>query len=287
MAYDPDMHALATRYPDAVLALLGWTARGSYVAEAIDVKRSEHRIDLVFLPGDPRDPTIYVEWQMYPAEDVERGLLAEVTEHCYQTGRFEPVEVAIVYPDRPTRDRALAADVGHERRRVIAFAPRRVVLAEVAPEALLSAGGAALVALPLVGPEERVRGRAREWLDLACAAAQDREGAEQTKDLFLKLLAWRLGTMILEELEGLEGVMEETATGRALLARGRAEGEARGEARGRAEECRRAIALVVASRFGAAPGWLAERLAGEDDLARLEELLRAAATAEDVSALRG
>ncbi|MCO5164970.1 MAG: Rpn family recombination-promoting nuclease/putative transposase [Planctomycetes bacterium] len=290
MAYDPDMHELATRYPDAVLALLGCRARGAYVVEAIDVKRSEHRIDLVFLPGDARDPTIYVEWQMYASEEAERGLLAEVVEHCDQTGRFEPVDVAIVYPDRATRDRALPADVGHAGRRAVSFTPLRVVLTEVEPELLLAAGGPALVALPLVGPEEQVRWHAREWLALACAQADDREGAARAKDLFLKLLAWRLGTISIEELEGLEGVMEETATGQALLRRGEERGEARGraegEAKGRAEECRRAIALVISTRFGAVPDWLSERLAGEVDLARLEDLLRAAVVAEQVTALR-
>ncbi|MBX3469133.1 MAG: hypothetical protein KF878_19855 [Planctomycetes bacterium] len=186
--------------------------------------------------------------------------------------------MAIVYPDRATRDRALPADVGHAGRRAVSFTPLRVVLTEVEPELLLAAGGPALVALPLVGPEEQVRGHAREWLALACAQADDREGAARAKDLFLKLLAWRLGTISIEELEGLEGVMEETATGQALLRRG--------EERGRAEECRRAIALVISTRFGAVPDWLSERLAGEVDLARLEDLLRAAAVAEQVTALR-
>lgn len=71
--------------------------------------------------------------------------------------------------------------------------------------------------------------------------------------------------------------MEETATGQALLAKGEARGKALGEATGRLTECRRAILLVVTSRFGAAPDWLAERLEAESDLARLEDLLRAAA----------
>lgn len=148
------------------------------------------------------------------------------------------------------------------------------MLTDVTPEALFAAGGRALLALPLVGSEERVRQEARDWLERACEQAPDRQGVEDARDLFLKLLAWRLGTIFVEELKGLEGVMEETATGQALLRRGQA------------RECRRAIALVVASRFGAVPEWLPERLEAEADLERLEALLKAAAVVERVDDLQ-
>ncbi len=72
--------------------------------------------------------------------------------------------------------------------------------------------------------------------------------------------------------------MEETATGQALLRRG--------EERGRAEECRRAIALVVAGRFGVVPDWLPARLEAETDLERLEALLKAAVVVERVTDLQ-
>ncbi|MCO5171277.1 MAG: DUF2887 domain-containing protein [Planctomycetes bacterium] len=286
MAYDHDMHELATRYPEAVLALLGCTARSGYTVEGIAVKRSERRIDLVFQPCDPLDPTIYVEWQMHAAADIERRMLAEVATHCLQTGRFEPVDIAIVYPAPQAREAALPADVGHAQRRAIAFEPRRVILTQVPPEALLAAGGPALVALPLVGPEERVREEAHAWLVRARAEAGDPQAVGDVQDTFLKLLAWRLGKMVVEELKGLEGVMEETATGQALLKRGEERGAARGRVEGRADECRRAITLVVTARFGVVPEWLPAQLEAEADLVRLEELLRAAAVAQDPADLR-
>ncbi len=59
--------------------------------------------------------------------------------------------------------------------------------------------------------------------------------------------------------------MRDTATGRALLAEGRAEG--------RAEERRRTILLVLELRLGTVPAWVAQRLQTESKLDRLEALL--------------
>lgn len=159
------------------------------------------------------------------------------------------------------------------------------MLPDLDPALLLEAGGPALVALPLVGPEERVRANARGWLQAVRAQATDEQTRQHATDLFTRFLAWRLDTMDVKDLlaTGEEDVMKETATGRALLAEGRAEGEARGETRGR----RRMILLVLETRLGAVPSWVSERLEKEHDLGRLEQLMKAAMHVESEADLGG
>lgn len=294
MAYDEDVHELATRFPIGVLSLVGVRPRGSYRVEAVEVK-ARRRLDLVFTPEDPRDPRVYLEWQGWRDPELERRMLEELVIHCVRTGTFAPVVAAIVYTAPETRAAALPADIGHPGGDVVRFTPVRVVLPEIAPEALLAAGGAALVALPLVGPEERVRADAHAWFQTVRSQAPTASERASATDLFVRLLSWRLGTMDVKQLlTGEEDAMKETATGRALLAEGRAEGHAKGftegREKGRAEERRRTVLLVLELRLGAVPGWVGPRLEQEHDLERLEALLEGArqVTSEaDVRALLG
>lgn len=290
MAYDDDVHELATRFPEGVLALLGLRPRGKYRVEALEVK-ARRRPDLVFTPERPDEPRVYVEWQAYVDPAIERRLLEEVVIHCVQTDTFAPVVAAIVYTAPQHRAAALSADIGGSTGDVVCFTPLRVVLPELRPDDLLAVGGQALIALPLVGAEDRVKTDARAWLrEVRSGAATDAERARAT-DLFVRLMAWRLSTMDLKHVLGEEDVVRETATGRALLAegeaRGEATGEARGEARGRAAERRRTVLLALELRLGTVPPWVAPRLEEEQNLDHLDALIEAARRIESEAELTG
>ncbi len=291
MAYDDDVHELATRYPEGFLALFGLRPRGPYRAESVEVKKTERRVDLVFTPGDPRDPRVYFEWQGWRDPKVERRMLEEVVVHCNQLDSFDDVIAVIVYTRPELRDAALPATIRRGSHVYGAFEPERFVLTEMMPEDLLAAGGdAALIALPLVGPQERVSREAREWFQAVRDRASSEEERAKASDLFLRLLAWRLDRMERADVEqlvtGLEGVVDvsETPLGRFLIERG----IERGVERGRVAERRRTILLVLELRLGAAPDWVAARLEQEHDLDRLEALLagaRGVGSEADVAAL--
>jgi len=210
-----------------------------------------------------------------------------VVVHAAQTESYSPVVAVVVYTAPDCRAAALPADVTHAANDVVRFSPSRVVLTELDPATLLAAGGSALVALPLVGSEEQVKSGARSWLREVKQQASGHDRARVT-DLFLRLLSWRLDIMDLSEfLDDPEESVENTATGKALLAKGEARGEARGEAKGRAAEGRRAIALVLTTRLAALPSWVVPRLEQEHDLERLEAILVAATRVSVESDLEG
>jgi hypothetical protein len=171
----------------------------------------------------------------------------------------------------------------------LSFSPQRIVLTDLDPARVLAkAGKRALLVLPLLGTEAQVQASAQDWLRRLRAATERRAERARVEDLFARLVAWRLGTIdVLSELEEVMDITE-TATGRALIARGVAkgraegvaEGVAKGVARGRAEECRRAIAVVVGARLGRVPAWLPASLEAVTRLTELERVLRGAANVE-------
>jgi hypothetical protein len=285
MAHDPDMHAFATRFPDAILALLGLPSRGAYTVESVEVKTSR-RIDLVFTPQEPDDPWIRVEWQASPDPAVERRALTETAVHCLQRGAFDDTEVAIIYADQACRDAALSADMRHGERVVTRFMPIRVVLTEIDPDALLALGGPALLALPLVGTEERVVRDSPGWLknvrEAACGAG---DVAEATR-LFLKFVTWRLGTMPEAPLASLKEVLMKGTVAEAFRDALKDVPEVREMlAQERVTRTREAVATVIVARLGAAPEWLASRLDGITELPRLERLLASVARIESLAEL--
>lgn len=263
MAYDPDIHELATRFPDVFLALLGLDAGRGYTVESVEVKKSSRRIDLLFEPRRAGDPRVYVEYQAWNDPHVERRAHEEVVTHCARTGVYDPVIVAIVYGRPEHRANVLPADIGSGDFRVSTFAPLRVVLSELDPDRVARATPRAVIALPLVGPEARVKASARDWLVALREGARGRAQRDVATELFLKFLSWRLGTINVKLLlEGLEDVMDikATATGRAIFAEGRA------------EQCRQNIIAAAEARLGTAPRWLPARLDAVTDLRRLEKI---------------
>lgn len=188
--------------------------------------------------------------------------------HCTKEEVYRPVEAIVVYAQEVFRAAALPADIGRAERDVIAFRPRRIVLPELTSEALEAHDGAALIALPLVGDEREVERRAGEWLRSLQQAPLEPAQRQQALELFVRFLAHRLGTIDLERLLG-EGaqVVEHTATGQALIAKGIEQGIVR------------TIRRVLERRFGSvAPDTLA-RLEAVHDVARLEQLAEQAAVA--------
>ena len=275
MPLDVDFHELATRHPEVALALAGVDVRGPYRADALEVKRSR-RVDCVFTPldvgpeGGPRDPRVFLELQARHDPDAERRLLEEVVLACAQDGWFEPVEVCILYTERRFLETAKPADVGRGRRMALRFTPQRLVLAEIASQALLARGGPALIALPLTGPAEGVLREAASWHE-RLLASPELAGPRRTDavELFCRLLADRLGTT---EIQGLlrEGdrVMEDTATGQRLIERG----IERGALRARRQDVLRALEL----RLGPVPAALAARIEGIESPDALDALFERA-----------
>ncbi len=124
-----------------------------------------------------------------------------------------------------------------------------------------------------------VEGAPRWFRQLAQAPELTADDRADALDLFLKLLSGRLdGVNIHALLRGEEVVVENTATGRALVAVGEARGEPRGEARGEAKGVRLAILDILDLRSIAVPPAVRARLEAETDLARLLAIHREART---------
>lgn len=141
------------------------------------------------------------------------------------------------------------------------------------PAKLAGRGWAARLVMPLVGEDDAVVVRgAKRWLtELEAALVNAPERQVAARELFVKLLADRLPDANVYALsQGLEDVVEHTATGRALIEKG--------EARGQAKGLRAAIVDVLEARGLTVPPAVRERLDRETDLARLAAIHRAAVT---------
>lgn len=263
MSLDTDFYELVARQPHLGLLLAGISPAGPYRVDSLEVKRAR-RIDCVFDPLEPgAGPRVYLELQGRHDPGVERRFLEEVVMHCVKEDRFEDVEVRLLYTDRRLLEAAMPADVRHGDRVAVRFSPIRVVLAEVPPARLLERGGSALAALPLTGTTDEVLRSARSWQD-ALAATTDLSMRERAQaiSLFGRLLASRLVTMDVQGLLRDGGrIMEDTATGQALIEKG-------------IEKARREdVARILEERLGPLPAAVSQRLAEVRSLEALSALL--------------
>ena len=250
MGLDEDFHQLAVDYPEALLALLGAPDPGGpYRGLSPELKASTRRIDVVLEPEAHQGPSYVVELYGYRNDDALRNLLEKHVGYCRQTGRWGRVEAALLFTEPKHAEGLLPVNVDLDTR--LYFQPLLLTLPEVAPEALLEQDLEAWVLLPLVGPTERVLKEAGEWFrGLRERAAATGDG--NVVELFLRFLAARLGdTLDVSELLG-DDVMEDTLTGRRLLAKGKAEGKAEGE--------RGLVARLLQIRLGAAAAAYVDRL---------------------------
>ena len=218
MGLDEDFHQLATEYPEALLALLGAGGpSGPYRGLSQELKASTRRIDVVLEPEAHDGPSYVVELYGYRNDDALRNLLEKHVGYCRQTGRWGRVEAALLFTEPKHADGLLPVDVELGTR--LRFQPLLLALPDVAPEDLMDQGLEAWALLPLVGPEERVLNEAASWFrDLRERAATG--GDSKVVELFLRFLSARLrGTLDVKDVLG-EDVMEDTLTGRNLLAKG-------------------------------------------------------------------
>jgi len=58
MGNDIDIHELAILSPTSLLRLVGLQPHGLYDVESVEVKATQRRVDLVFMPQDPTDPRV-------------------------------------------------------------------------------------------------------------------------------------------------------------------------------------------------------------------------------------
>jgi hypothetical protein len=285
VAYDEDFHALLTTFPEALLALVRLELRGPYRGEAIEVKAQSGRFDGVLVPTVDGDPVIYIEWQARYDAEAERRFALRVLIHCIQTGHFGPVVAVIIYTSAELARAPAPPRVEGPAGVVLDFAPMRVVLPELAAEELLSRGGPALLALPLVGDEAKVRAESRAWLR-EVRRTFDGPARRRALDIFFRFLAWRLSTLEATALLGEEELVDidDTATGRAMIARGEAKGRAKGRVEGRVEGQRELLARQLIVRFGPLPADVRARIdqASGDELARWGERLLSVASLDDV-----
>ena len=257
MGLDEDFHQLAVDYPEALLVLLGAADPGGpYRGLSPELKSSTRRIDVVLEPEAHEGPSYVVELYGYRNDDALRNLLEKHVGYCRQTGRWGQVEAALLFTELKHAEGLLPVNVDLDTR--LHFQPLLLALPEVAPEALLEQDLEAWVLLPLVGPAERVLQEAEEWFrDLRERAVAT--GDSRVAELFLRFLAARFGdTLDVSELMG-EDVMEDTLTGRRLLA----EGE------------RRVVARLLQMRLGqdAAPYLQRLESATEAQLLAVSELI--------------
>ena len=289
MGLDEDFYELATRFPEVALTLAGIEAKGPYTAEAVEVKRSR-RGDLLLRPQEDGDgPRVYLELQAYVDPGIERRFLEEVVMHCVKDGRFSDVRAVVFYTELRYRTAALSADVCDGDRVLVRFEPTRVVLEQLSFDAFERMGGAALALLPLVGPRAGVEEGARRWhRALKTDPGLEMPQRQDSLELFLRLLADRLGTMDVEALLGEgEHVVEHTVTGQRLiergLERGLKQGLEQGIERGRDEARRLDVLKILDARFGPPPGHVVDRV-NASAAQELERLLIRAATAPSLEA---
>ena len=221
MGLDEDFHHLATDFPEALLALLSGPLGMPYRGSSPELKASTRRVDAVLEPEGHDGPSYVVELYAYHHDDALRNLLEKLVGYCRQTGRWGQVEAALIFTRASFAEGLLPVDV--ELSTTLRFAPMCLVLPDVSPEALLEAAGSqawvALVALPLIGSEAQVIEYSRSWLDQLRAVAPPGQRPEAV-ELFLRLLAARLsGKLDVRNLLG-EDVMEDTLTGKGLIATG-------------------------------------------------------------------
>lgn len=262
MAADDDFYDLAVRFPLAALHLAGLRPTGDYEADSVEVKVAR-RIDGVFRPSSAGDPVVIAEMLGYGYPDAEWNLLEKVI--LYQKKdpaarrRIVPV---IYYTTAKLAAKARVVELWEPG--LLEFAPRRLVLPDLRPDALEEVGGDALVALPLTGSAQEVRARLPKWRDAVLAAQRDPERRVLAEDLFLRFAAQRLDTMDVAELfSAKEETVEDTATGRALIAKGVVQGELR------------LVTRLLERRLGVRAAELAPRLAACDagTLERVHDLL--------------
>lgn len=295
MADDHELYELAKRFPAAVLALLGLPTDVPYRGEALEVKATSGRFDAVLTPEQPpalvlspvdraaapRAPRIFVEFQNRHDGEAELRWALKLVALVSHTPPEErgPVRFVAVYGQQRFLDAARGgADLGDDDEQVLAFTPRRLLLSDVDPARLEAAGWVGRIVLPLVGTEVDVQRNAGRWArDLQDDGARTTEERDKAIDLFLRFLSGRLGDVNMDAVLRSEGiVVEDTATGRALIAHGEARGEARGRVLGEVIGLRRAILDVLEARGIAVRAEVTTRLDGESDIPRLEEILRAA-----------
>ena len=279
MGLDEDFHQLAVDYPEALLALLGAADPGAgYRGLSPEIKASTRRIDVVLEPEAHDGPSYVVELYGYRNDDALRNLLEKHVGYCRQTGRWAQVEAALLFTEPEFAEGLLPVDVELDTR--LLFRPMLMVLPDVAPESLLDQDLQVWALLPLVGSEDRVANDAASWFEDLRERAEA-SGDSKVVELFLRFLSTRLRDRLdVDDLMGGE-VMEDTLTGRNLLAKGER------------REARRLVTRLVQIRLGdgAAPylarlesasqetlETIAERIADrnldDDDLvAALEELL--------------
>jgi hypothetical protein len=298
MARDPEFYELAEKLPGACMALLGLPGSIRYRGEAVDIKRSSRRVDVILRPVSARSaaPIYVVELWRSADPDGDRTLLRKALDVAEQRGVDRSrVRAVAVYVTRREARGVLPADVGEPGDPTIRFTPRRIVLRDIEPGELLRRGGVALAALPLVGSDDEVLAKAADWRrglrDTATLGVRERT---QALGVFLTLLADRFKGTDLSEILGKEGHMplEKTATGRAMIKRGEARGEARGKAIGKAagaiEALQGAFEASVRDRFRRFPRAISSKLKAIDDRQRLTALVvevGRAASLEEVAAL--
>jgi hypothetical protein len=230
---------LASRWPDAVLALLGrdgggrYRGRGEVVVEAGE----ERRIDLVLRPERPSAdlPTALVETQRRVDPLCERILLRKVLAEQTRALPARRTVAAVLYASHEVRERALPADVPSDGPLdAVTFRVERHVLPEIDPAGLERRGGAALVVLPIVGRPEVARASADRWLKLLRETATlGDEVRDEAVSMFLRLMADRFPEDSLPALfpKGWRHV-KHTAMARDLIEIGKREGRRQGVRQG-------------------------------------------------------
>lgn len=272
MSLDTDFYELVAKQPHLGLLLAGLEPTATYRVESLEVKRAR-RIDCVFDPLERgAGPRVYLELQGRHDPGVERRFLEEVVMHCVKEDRFDDVEVRLLYTERRLLEAAMPANVRNGDRVAIHFRPVRVVLADLPPERLLERGGSALAALPLTGTTDEVLRSARGWHEVLAVTSDltERERA-QAISLFGRLLANRLVTMDVQGLLRDGGrIMEDTATGQALIEKG-------------IEKARREdVVRILEERLGPVPATVVRRLSEVRSLDALSALLVEAVRADSL-----
>jgi hypothetical protein len=193
MAQDPEFYELASRLPEAVLALIGARRREPYVGRSFELKRAARRVDAVVSPRDPESRGSHFVIELYDHHDPDADitLLRKTVEiaELFGLARARVVPVLIYTRAELCRD-VLDASIG----RHVIFDPDRILLPTIRPSKLRRRGGPALAVLPLVGAERTVRREAVGWRRAIRAAdtmtPKERREAERS---FMLFLAGRLG----------------------------------------------------------------------------------------------